>query len=119
MNTELALAIIQSRMRDMGFTEGEYSTAFKHCVLQGGEIRQINAYNEFYFLEHDPEDVNIRSDFGLYDLSFHKTNELRYEHQGEITISNLSALVNHVRFIQVILKSKKQNNNGSNNNQKV
>jgi len=106
MNTELAIAMIESRMRDMGYTPLDYSTSFKHCVLQGKESREIEAYNEFYFLEHDPEDVNIKSDFGFYDLSYQKANELKYEHQGLILLYNQSAIINHVRFIQVILKHK-------------
>lgn len=106
MNTELAIAMINSRMGDMGYKPGDYSTSFKHCVLQGNESREIEAYNEFYFLEHDPEDVNIKSDFGFYDLSYHKANELKYEHQGLILLRNLSGIVTHVRFIQVTLKHK-------------
>ncbi len=108
MNTDLAIALIESRMRDMGYKPEEYSVTFRHHVLQGREIREVEAYGEFHFLEHDPEDVNIKSDFGLYDLSFHKTNELKYEHQGLILIQNLSGAVNHVRFIQVVFKTRKE-----------
>lgn len=108
MTTDLALALIENRMRDMGYKPDEYSMSFRHYVLQGAEQREIEAYSEFYFLEHDPDDVNIKSDFGLYDLSFHKSNELKYEHQGLIQIQNLSGTVNHLRFIQVILKTKMQ-----------
>jgi hypothetical protein len=106
MNTDLAIAMINSRMRDMGYMPSDYSTSFKHCVLQGNERREIEAYNEFYFLEHDPEDVNIKSDFGFYDLSYQKVNELKYEHHGIIWLQNLSGIINHIRFIQVILKQK-------------
>lgn len=104
MNTDLALSVIESRMRDMGYSSKEYTISFKHCVLQGNERREIEAYNELYFLEHDPEDVYIQSDFGFYDLSFQKTNELKYEHQGLIDLQNISGNTNHIRFIQVILK---------------
>jgi hypothetical protein len=104
MNTDLALSLIESRMRDMGYTPKDYSISFKHYVLQGNERREIEAYNELYFLEHDPEDVSIQSDFGFYDLSFQQANELKYEHQGSISLRNLSGLINHIRFIQVILK---------------
>ena len=104
MNTELALANIRSRMRDMGFKEEDYSVSQKHLVLQSGGHEDIEAYNEIYYLEHDPEDVNVKSDFGLYDLSFYKTNELKYEHRGFISIHNYSAMVRHVRFIHVTLK---------------
>ncbi|MCD6068909.1 MAG: hypothetical protein K0S33_3735 [Bacteroidetes bacterium] len=106
MNTELALAMIKGRMRDMRYGTKDYTTTFKHCVLQGAERREIEAYNELYFLEHDPEDVSIRSDFGFFDLSFPRVNELKYEHQGVIQLQNLSASVSHVRFIQVILKQQ-------------
>lgn len=106
MNTELALAMIESRMRDMGYKSTDYSTSFRHCVLQGTENREIEAYNEFYFLEHDPVDVNIKSDFGFYDLSNPNANELKYEHQGLILLRNLSGAAIHVRFIQVTLKHK-------------
>lgn len=109
MNTELALSLIKSRMRDMGYKTGDYTTNFRHLVLQGDEHRDIEAYNEFYFLEHDPCDVNIKSDFGLYDPSFFKTNELKYEHQGYICIHNLSSMPNHIRFIHVALKHKQSN----------
>ncbi len=104
MTTDLALSLIESRMHDMGFSKSNYSLAFKHIVLQGNERSEIEAYNEVYFLEHDPEDVSIRSDFGFYDLSSQKTNELKYEHQGLIDLQNLSGNTNHIRFIQVILK---------------
>lgn len=93
-------------MRDMGYKPSDYSTSFRHCVLQGAEIREIEAYNEFYFLEHDAVDVNIKSDFGFYDLSNPTANELKYEHQGLILLRNLSGAAIHVRFIQVILKHK-------------
>lgn len=105
MNTDLALSLIESRMRDMGYTPKEYSISFKHFVLQGNERREVEAYNELYFLEHDPEDVSIQSDFGFYDLSFQKTNEMKYEHQGNIGLQNLSGSTNHIRFIQIILKN--------------
>lgn len=108
MTTDLAMALIESRMRDMAYRHEDYSVALRHYVLQGGEQREIEAYSEFYFLEHDPDDVSIKSDFGLYDLSFHKANELQYEHQGLILIQNLSGALNHVRFIQVVFKTKKE-----------
>lgn len=104
MNTELAILTIRSRMQNMGYQEQDYSLCQKHIVVPGSGHVDIEAYNEFYFLEHEPEDVNIKSDFGLYDLSFAKCNELSYEHRGFISIHNYSAAMRHVRFIQVVLK---------------
>lgn len=106
MNTELALANVRSRMRDMGYHEEDYSLGQKHLVLPGNGHIDIEAYGEFFYLEHEPEDVNIKSDFGLYDLSFTKSNELKYEHRGFISIHNYSATTSHVRFIHIVFKNK-------------
>jgi hypothetical protein len=106
MNTELAMANIRSIMRDMGYKEEDYSVSFRHFVLPGRSHREIEAYNEIYYLGHEQEDVSIKSEFGLYDLSFEKTNELRYDHRGLITIENYSPVTNHLRFIHVFLKHK-------------
>lgn len=106
MNTELALACIRSMMRDEGLSETDYSLRSVHLVLPPDGHLDIEAYNELYYLEHEPEDVNIRSDFGLYDLGFDKVNELQYEHRGFISIHNYSAMIRHIRFIRVFLKNK-------------
>ncbi len=102
MTTDLALEYIPRRMRELGY-EDNYSLRFVHLVLQPSEVRQIEASCEFFILVEEPQNVTIDSDMGIFDLSFTATNELQYEHQGIITITNQStvALVN-VRFIQVI-----------------
>ena len=108
MNTELAMANITSRMRDMGYAETDYSTTPRYFVIQGNGHLDLEAYNEIFYLEHEPEDMNIRSDFGLFDLSFSKCNELKYEHRGFVSIHNYSSLPNSVRFIHVVLKHQQK-----------
>lgn len=112
MTTELALANIRTRMRDKGYDEQDYSVGYKHFVIPGSGRLEVTAYNEIYYLEHEPEDVNIRSEFGLFDLSFTASNEMKYEHTGLISIRNYSAMPGHVRFIHVTLRHQIKKHHG-------
>jgi hypothetical protein len=103
MTIALALKYIPSRMEELGYGENYY-IRFRHLVLQPSEHLDIEAYNQFYILVDEPDKINVTSGFGVYDLSLEKTNELKYEHQGFISIHNYSSRVNHARFIQVIPK---------------
>jgi hypothetical protein len=109
MTIDFALDHIPRRMRELGF-EDAYYTEFKHLVLQASETRKIEAFNQYWMLIDEPGDVTILSEFGIFDLSLMNANELKHEHQGLITVTNLLAGINHVRFIQVIPK-----HNGTNN----
>lgn len=104
MTINLALEYIPRRMQELGYGN-EYYIRFRHLVLEPEELLKIEAFNQFYILVDAPENVIVLSDFGLFDLSFNKTNEQQYEHQGFITIQNYSSTINHVRFIQVIPKN--------------
>lgn len=111
MNIALALEYIPRRMEELGHGKNYY-IRFRHMVMQPNEHVDIEAYNQFYIMVDAPDKLNVTSEFGIFDLSFNKTNEQLYEHQGFISIQNYSASVNHVRFIQVIpkhiaLKNKK------------
>src|SRR4051812_7852740 len=104
MTTALALEYIPRRMEELGHKK-DYYIRFRHIVLQPDETIEISAYNQFFILVDEPENIRIGSDFGLYDLSSDKTNEQFYEHQGKILVKSYSPLVAHVRFIQVIPKT--------------
>ena len=107
MTTALALEYIPRRMEELGFGKNYY-IRFRHLTLQAGELLELEAYNQFYILVEDPPvSISVISDFGMYDLSFGKTNEQSYEHQGLIYINNYATSVNHLRFIQVIPKHLK------------
>lgn len=107
MIRELASEYIRSRMEKLGYGT-DYYIEFRHLVFQPGEHRDIEAYNEFFLLSEAVDNVNIKSDFGIFDLSFNKADELQYWHQGFISIHNYASSVNHIQFVQVIpiLKSK-------------
>lgn len=107
MTIALALEYIPRRMKELGFG-AEYYIRFRHFVLQPKEKMEIDAYNQFYILVEDTTDLNITSDFGLFDIAESNTNEQTYEHQGTIAINNYADRINHLRFIQVIPKHSTQ-----------
>jgi len=108
MVKELISEYIRSRMEKLNYGT-EYYIEFRHLVLQPGQHKDIEAYNDLMVLVEPVEGVNIKSDFGMFDLSFDRIDELQYVHQGFISIHNYSPSLNHVQFVQVtpILKSKK------------
>jgi hypothetical protein len=104
MTIALAIEYIPRRMKDLGIGS-EYYLRFRHFVLQAGEKINIDADNQFFILVEEVSDINILSDFGIYDLSDPNTNEQSYEHQGSISITNYAQNPTHIRFIQVIPKN--------------
>ncbi len=105
MTTDLALEYIPRRMKELGYGDN-YSLRFIHLVLQPSEVRQLEATCEFFILVEEPQNVTVDSDMGIFDLSSSLTNELQYEHQGNITVTNQADNgVTYVRFIQVIPKN--------------
>ncbi len=76
----------------------------KHYSLYAGEVRTIDAYNEYFFLTSADLEISVSSEFGSYDLNDDTINEQLYEHQGKIILTNKSKNLKHVQFIQVIPK---------------
>lgn len=105
MNIALALEYIPRRMKELGYGS-DYYIRFRHFVLQANEEIEIDAYNQFFILVEEVNDISVLSDFGIFDIAEDKTNEQTYEHQGLIFIANYSNGINHIRFIQVIPKHK-------------
>lgn len=108
MTINLALEYIPRRMLELGYGRRDYSLRFRHLVLKSGEAMEIFAFNQLYILVEETEDVSIQSELGLFDLSSSNTNEMQYEHQGQIKLKNGSFQIRHVRFIQVIFKTNTQ-----------
>jgi len=101
MTVNLAIEFIPRRMRELGHNDG-YHLRFRHFFLQPAEQRTIIANGQLFLLVEPPDDVRVESDLGLFDLSELGADEYQYEHQGTISITNLSGLPSHARFIQVI-----------------
>lgn len=91
--------------------DDNYDIAFRHFVLQSGQRREIEAANEVFILMEPVTGLSIKSEFGFFDLSFDRTDELQYVHEGFIVLQNYSPATVHVRFVQVtpLLKSKANN----------
>ena len=103
MTIDLALQYIPKRMQEMGF-KNQYHLRLRHLVLQPQDERKLDAFNQLILLVDEVQEVRIESDTGIYDLTEENVNELTYEHQGEVVITNQSSFVNRIRFIQVIPK---------------
>ena len=107
MITTLALEYIARRMNELGYGN-DYYIRFRHLVLKQGETIVIDAYKQLYIIADEAEGARIESIAGIFDLKENATNELIYEHQGEITITNYDEQKNNVKFIQVIPKHIKR-----------
>ena len=105
MTINLALEYIPRRMQELGY-KGNYYIRFRHLVLQANEEQTIDAFNQFYYLVEEAQNVRVESETGISDLSESTTNEMQYEHQSKIQIKNYSSGINHLLFIQVIPKHK-------------
>jgi len=101
MTVNFALEYLPNRMFELGYANG-YIIRLRHLLLQPSEVRTFNGYGQLFLLVEPASDVRVESDTGFYDLSERLTNELQYEHQGEIVITNLSIIRTHIVFIQVI-----------------
>ena len=113
MTINLALEYIPRRMNELGFGD-EYYLRFRHLVLQPSEELEIPAFNQFYILVEEAQDVSVKSEFGIFDLSLNNVNEMLYEHQGQLKVKNKTAALRHIRFIQVIPKHQFKKNERDN-----
>jgi len=105
MTINLALEYIPRRMKELGY-KSDYYIRFRHLVLQPNEEQTIDAFNQFFYLVEEAQSVRVESETGVFDLSESTTNEMQYEHQSKIHVTNYLSGINHLRFIQVIPKNK-------------
>ncbi len=105
MTPELVNDYISRRMKELGHGDN-FHTRLRHFVLAPHEVRKIDAALQLFILPAPKEGVRIESDIGYYDLSDTETNELQYEHQGTILLTNLTPLSLHLQMIQVLYKSR-------------
>lgn len=104
MITDAAIEFIRCRMKDMG--HNRYHIRLRHFVLQPAEVRKIETPSQFFFLAAPAAGVRIESTAGLFDMAETATNELQYEHQGAITMTNYSTTHKHVVMLQAVFKTK-------------
>lgn len=103
MNSELLMDYIKQRCDELGFRK--YNFRLRHYVLSPRGHVSISAANQLFILTEPTEMVQIQSDSGIYDLSSANSNEMQYEHKGEIILKNYSSVIRHIIFVQVIPKT--------------
>jgi hypothetical protein len=103
MNSELLMDYIKQRCEELGIKQ--YNYRLRHYVLPPKGKTFISAANQLFILTEPTEMVLINSDSGVYDLSTGNSNELQYEHKGEINMQNYSSVIRHIIFVQVIPKT--------------
>jgi hypothetical protein len=118
MTIDTAIEILKGRMQDLGYRKNYYPQ-IRHFVLQAGEIREVNAFNQLWILVDESSDFSISGEMGVYDLTLKNVNELKYEFQGLIRIKNYASGITHLRFVAGIPKHKKENNGSKHNNRKI
>ena len=104
MNQGLLDDYIHLRMTELGH-EGKYHVRIRHFVLSPLETRKTEAQLQLYILCEPRENIRIESAMGIFDLAETATNELQFEHQGTITLTNYSPVIQHFTMIQVIFKT--------------
>lgn len=101
MTIELAIDYIRRRMQELGHGD-QYHLRFRHFVLTPRQQITIEAIDQLFILVEPIGAINIESTFGMYDLTVDHSNELQYEHQGQLRVANYTHRLQHARFIQVI-----------------
>jgi hypothetical protein len=104
MTIALAQEYIYGRMAELGYTDSYY-IRLRHYVLRPLEAITIDADIQLFLLVEPPVMVRVQSEFGIYDLTVDNVNELQYEHQGKIEVENYASHLQHIQFIQVIIKT--------------
>ncbi len=104
MIAELMNEYIRRRMAELGHTD-HYHIRFRHFVLAATEVRTIPHGMQLFILVEPTENLRIKSEMAVYDLQDITVNEIQYEHQGAIELTNYSLNPLHVKMIQVFFKT--------------
>lgn len=104
MDSTLAIQIRNDRIKALGGEQNCF-LQFRPFILDANQTIRLDGPNQFFILVADNSEITIYSDFGIYDISNPVTNEITYEHQGEIIITNFSPYRSHVQFYQIIPKN--------------
>ena len=104
MTIALAQEYLHGRLAELGYA-GKYYLRLRHYVLQPMEVITIDADIQVFLLIQPPVMIRVQSAFGIYDLTIDNVNELQYEHLGKIEVENYASYLQHVQFIQVIIKT--------------
>ena len=100
MISELADDYIRRRVAALGHGDN-YHYRFRHFVLSPREIKTVDAGLQLFILVTLTDTIRVEGDGSVFDLTDTNVNELQYEHQGTIHLTNYSATFQHVIMIEV------------------
>jgi hypothetical protein len=92
-------------MEELGHGD-KYHTRLRHFMLRPKEQRKVQGSRQLFILTEPNSSIRIKSEVGVFDLTETTANELQYEHQGTIELTNYSILPQQVKMIQIIFKNK-------------
>jgi hypothetical protein len=101
MTPEITLAYLQRRAKELKL-ENTYTFRLRHFVLMPKAQKKVSGQGQRFFLVEPVEDVKIESQSGIFDMTIDNTNELVYEHLGDLRLRNHAPSVRHIRFLQLI-----------------
>ena len=99
MTEQFIMQYIPERMKQLGYSK--WHIRYRDFFLSSVSAMTMITYNELFYIVGSPPEVSVYSDYGEYRALF--TTENRYEHKGEITISNEGLQPVRVKMIQVII----------------
>jgi hypothetical protein len=105
MSPEIVWEYIKRRTAALKMGD-HYTLRLRHFVLAPGDTMKIPGQGQFFLLVEAVADVSILSESGIFDMTLESTNELIYEHEGDMQLHNYAPSVQHIRFIQIIPNNK-------------
>jgi hypothetical protein len=102
MTEEFIIRYAEQRAKERGYDK--FLMRYHDLVIQGEETKEINAFNEIYFLISADAGISIQSDYGEYDYGNLSLSENVHEHADQIRITNYTSSTKRVQFIQVIFQ---------------
>lgn len=101
MTEQFILQYAPIRIKQLGYSK--YHIRPRDFILAAGEVINLPAYNELFFIVEEPPGVIVESDYGMYDATDTPVQESSHVHRGELKIINPGAEKRRIKFIQVII----------------
>ena len=102
MSEEFILRYAEQRVKERGYDT--FLMRYHDLLIQAEETKEIQAFNEIYFLISADPEISIQSDYGEYDYGNLSLSENVHEHADQIRITNYASSIKRVKFIQVIFQ---------------
>lgn len=101
MSEEFILRIIPDRIRQLGYHN--YHVRYRDFTVKALGKMILPAFNELWFIAHDPPGLIVESGYGVYDSTGDYISDNTHQHRGEILITNPDNESKRIKFIQVII----------------